>query len=90
VLTREVRVEQTTAPKASVGIDLGIKDVAVTSDGERLEAIRFYRDAQHRIGALQRRGHLRQAKRLHRRIRRRRSETKVHTRRGTASEPDGQ
>jgi len=70
----EVRVEQTTAPKASVGIDLGIKDVAVTSDGERLEAIRFYRDAQHRIGALQRRGHLRQAKRLHRRIRRRRQD----------------
>jgi len=37
----DVSVEQTAAPKASVGIDLGIKDVAVTSDGERLEANRF-------------------------------------------------
>jgi len=70
----EVRVEQTAAPKESVGVDLGIKDAAVTSDGERLEAIRFYRDAQHRIGALQRRGHVRQAKRLHRRVRRRRQD----------------
>jgi IS605 OrfB family transposase len=70
----EVRVEQTAAPKASVGVDLGIKDAAVTSDGERLEAIRFYRDAQHRIGSLQRRGHVRQAKRMHRRIRWRRQD----------------
>jgi len=70
----QVSVEQTAAPKESVGVDLGIKDVAVTSDGERLEAIRFYRDAQHRIGALQRRGHVRQAKRLHRRVRRRRQD----------------
>ena len=45
---------------------------ALTSDGERLEALRFYRDAQGKLGMLQRRGHLRQAKRLHRRIRRRR------------------
>jgi putative transposase len=67
-----VSVECTVAPKESVGLDLGLKDAAVTSDGERLEAIRFYRDAQRRIGALQRRGHVRQAKRVHRRIRRRR------------------
>jgi putative transposase len=73
-LSVKVSVEQTAAPKEAVGIDLGIKDAAVTSDGERLEAIRFYRDAQHRLGVLQRRGHLRQAKRLHRRIRRRRQD----------------
>jgi putative transposase len=70
----EVSIEQTAAPKVSVGVDLGIKDAAVTSDGQRLEAIRVYRDGQHRIGALQRRGHLRQAKRVHRRIRRRRQD----------------
>ena len=34
----------TVAAKEAVGIDLGLKDAAVTSDGERLEAIRFYRD----------------------------------------------
>jgi putative transposase len=68
----DVSIEQTAAPKDSVGIDLGLKDVAVTSEGDRLEALCFYRDAQHRLGELQRRGHLRQAKRLHRTIRRRR------------------
>jgi len=70
----EVSVNSTAARKASVGIDLGIKDAAVTSDGERLEALRFYRDAQHRLGSLQRCGHPRQAKRLHRTIRRRRQD----------------
>ncbi len=70
----EVRAEQTAAPKESVGIDLGIKNAAVTSEGERLEAIQSYRKAQRRLGALQRRGHLRQAKRLHRTIRRRRQD----------------
>jgi putative transposase len=70
----EVSVEQTLARKELVGIDLGIKDVAVTSDAERLEAGRFYRGAQRRLGLLQRRGHWRQATRLHRKIRRRRQD----------------
>ena len=68
----ERSAEPSVAPREAVGIDLGIKDAAVTSDGDRLEALRFYRDAQSKLGALQKRGHLRQAKRLHRRIRRRR------------------
>jgi putative transposase len=67
-------VEQTVAPNGSVGIDLGLKDIAVTSDGERLEAGRCYRGAQCRLGELQRRGHRRQAARLHRRIKRRRQD----------------
>ncbi len=70
----KVAMESTVAPKETVGIDLGLTDAAVTSDGERLEAIRFYRDAQCKLGQLQRRGHRRQAKRLHRRIRRRRQD----------------
>ena len=36
--------EPTVAPNEAVGIDLGIKDAAVTSDGDRLEAPRFYRE----------------------------------------------
>jgi IS605 OrfB family transposase len=68
----EVSPEQAPAPKESVGIDLGIKNAATTSDGERLEAIRFYRHARGRLRSLERRGHHRQAKRLHRKIRRRR------------------
>jgi putative transposase len=70
----EQTAEAIAAPKEAVGIDLGLKDAAVTSEGERLEALRFYRDAQRKLGSLQRRGHRRQAKRLHRRIRRRRLE----------------
>src|SRR4029077_12857434 len=48
----KVTCESDVAPKEAVGIDLGIKDVAVTSEGERLEAIRVYRDAQAKLGAL--------------------------------------
>jgi transposase len=36
----------------AVGIDLGLKETAVTSGGERLEALRFYRDAQGKLGSL--------------------------------------
>lgn len=70
----QIAAEDPVAPVEAVGIDLGIKDAAVTSEGERLEAIRFYRDAQRQLGELQRRGHLRQAKRLHRKVRRRRQD----------------
>jgi putative transposase len=60
-------VDESPAPsRADVGIDLGLKDTAVTSDGERLSAGRFYRTLEVRIGAAQRRGHKAQAKRLHR------------------------
>jgi putative transposase len=67
-----VGVEQTVAPCEAVGIDLGLKNVAVTSDGERCEAGRFYRGIERRIGQSQRRGHKRKAKRLHRRAANRR------------------
>jgi len=70
----EAQEEQSIAPKEAVGIDLGLKDVAVTSDGERFSSGRFFRESQHRLAELQRRGHRRQAKRLHRKIRRRRED----------------
>ena len=68
----EVSSEPSVAPAESVGIDLGLKDVAVTSDGERLECGRFYRNIEQQIAQAQRRGHRRQAKRLNRRASRRR------------------
>jgi len=70
----ELPVEQRAASEESVGIDLGLKDIAVTSDGERLEAGRFYRGIEARIAQAQRRGHRRQAKRLHRKAARRRAD----------------
>ena len=68
----KVKVETTVAPKEAVGIDLGLKEVAVTSDGARCERGRFYRDIEPRIAQAQRRGHRRQAKLLHRRAANRR------------------
>jgi putative transposase len=70
----EQPVEQRPAPEESVGIDLGLKYIAVTSDGERLEAGRFYRGLETQIAQAQRRGHRRQAKRLHRQAARRRAD----------------
>lgn len=57
------------APDEAVGVDLGLKDLAVTSDAGRLEADTFYRGLEAKIQQAQRRGHKRQAKRLHRRAR---------------------
>jgi IS605 OrfB family transposase len=68
----EVAVAQIPAPQGDVGIDLGLKTTAATSDGARLEAGHFYRSIEPRIAQAQRRGHPRQAKRLHRTAGRRR------------------
>jgi putative transposase len=73
-----VPVEHSLAPRipknADVGLDLGLKDTVATSDGEKLEAGRFYRDIEQKIAAAHRRGHKRQAKRLHRTAARRRKD----------------
>jgi putative transposase len=61
-----VPVERNIAPREAVGIDLGLKDIAVTSDGERLEAGRWTRGFAKKLAQAQRRGHKRQAKRIHR------------------------
>jgi putative transposase len=63
------------APRGTeVGIDLGLKTTAATSDGEKLEAGHFYRGIEAKIAQAQRRGHKRQAKRLHRTAKRRRGD----------------
>jgi putative transposase len=58
--------EQTIAPQEAVGIDLGLKDIAVTSEGERLAAGQWTRRYADKLAFAQRRGHKRQAKRIHR------------------------
>jgi len=64
----------TTAANEDVGLDLGLKDTVATSDGDKLRAGHFYRNIEHQIAQAQRRGHKRQAKRLHRRAARRRKD----------------
>ena len=62
-----IGVEPSVAPKESVGIDLGLKSIATTSDGERLEAGRWTHAVARKLALAQRRGHKRQVKRIHRR-----------------------
>jgi putative transposase len=62
----KIAVEETVAPYEAVGIDLGLKDIAVTSEGERLVAGRWTHRLAQKLGSAQRRGHKRQAKRIHR------------------------
>jgi IS605 OrfB family transposase len=70
----ERETSQSVAPKEAVGIDLGLKDIAATSDGDKLQAGQFYRNIEQKIAMAQRRGHKRQAKRLHRTAARRRKD----------------
>jgi putative transposase len=64
----KVQAECTVAPQEEVGIDLGLKTIAVTSDDDRLEAGRWTRRFAEKLASAQRRGHKRQAKRIHRKI----------------------
>jgi putative transposase len=67
-------VAQVPAPKDAVGLDLGLKDTVATSDEDKLVAGHFYRSIEQKIANAQRRGHKRQAKRLHRTAARRRKD----------------
>jgi IS605 OrfB family transposase len=69
-----VTAEQTVAPFEAVGIDLGLKTIATTSDGEKLEAGRWTAGMAKKLAMAQRRGHKRQAKRIHRKISRQRQD----------------
>jgi putative transposase len=62
----KMEAEQTVAPLEAVGIDLGVKEIAVTSDGERLVAGRWTQSYARKLASAQRRGHKRQVKRIHR------------------------
>jgi IS605 OrfB family transposase len=70
----KVEAEQTIAPEEEVGIDLGLKDIAVTSDEDRLPAGRWTQEYAVKLASAQRRGHKRQAKRIHSRIARSRAD----------------
>ena len=69
-----VAAEQNIAPQEAVGIDLGLKAIATASDGDVLEAGRWTRGIADKLANAQRRGHGRQAKRLHRKAARRRQD----------------
>src|ERR1700730_13434309 len=70
----EIAVKQKAAPLQAVGIDFGLKEIAVTSAGERLEAGRWTHGLADKLAMAQRRGHKRQAKRIHRKAARQRAD----------------
>jgi putative transposase len=61
-----MEAEESIAPQEEVGIDLGLKGIAVTSDGDHLPAGRWTKLYAGKLASAQRRGHKRQAKRIHR------------------------
>jgi IS605 OrfB family transposase len=70
----EVQVEQDIAPNEIVGIDLGLKSIATTSDGDILEAGRWIHNSADKLANAQRRGHKLQAKRIQRKTARQRKD----------------
>ena len=73
------RVELSLAPvngeDSSIGFDPGQKDAMTGSDGSVLPS-GFYREAEPKIQQLQKRGHKKQAKRVNRKVRRRRQDAR--------------
>lgn len=69
-----VEQEQNVAPREAVGIDIGLKTIATTSDGDTLEAGRWTHGSADKLAMAQRRGHKKQAKRIHRKIARQRQD----------------
>jgi putative transposase len=66
--------EQKSLCKSAVGIDLGLKDFAVLSTGEKIAAPKIYRDAQPMLAVMQRARKPRQVKALHAKIANRRKD----------------
>lgn len=63
------------APEGNaIGIDLGLKDLAVLSDGNKVEAERFYRDLEPALATAQRAGKKRRVKAIHAKIANRRQD----------------
>ena len=73
-----VQVESKEAKgESSIGIDLGLKDVATCSDGVQLEAKQFYRELEPQLGIAQRGNKKQRVKTIHAKIKNRRKDN-VH------------
>src|SRR5690606_28687411 len=58
--------------QGAIGIDLGLKDVATCSDGQKLENGRFYRDLEATLAVAQRAGNKARTRAIHAKIANRR------------------
>ena len=59
----------------AIGIDLGLKEIATCSDGEKLKAERFYRQLESKLAIAQRANNKTQVKTIHAKIKNRRKDT---------------
>jgi IS605 OrfB family transposase len=73
-VTVDVKQPTKTVGTSSVGIDLGLKDLAALSNGQTVEAQQFYRDLEPALAAAQRGGHKDRAKAIHAKISNRRKD----------------
>ncbi|MDY7537874.1 transposase [Undibacterium sp. 5I1] len=73
-LTVQVKKATPTEGKGAIGIDLGLKNIVVTSEGEPVEAPRFYRKEELSLASAQRAGKKRRVAALHAKIRNRRKD----------------
>jgi IS605 OrfB family transposase len=75
-ITVEVKEKKKLHPDAtkSIGIDLGLKDIATCSDGKKLEAGRFYQNLEKKLAVAQRANNKRQIKTIHAKIKNRRKD----------------
>ena len=58
-----------------IGVDLGLKTFAVTSDGEEFKSNQYYRRTEKQIGKTQRAGKKKKAKKLHNKIKNQRKDS---------------
>lgn len=73
-VTVDVKQPAKTAGSSSVGIDLGLKDLAALSNGQTVEAKQFYRDLEPALAVAQRAGHKDRTKAIHTKISNRRKD----------------
>ena len=77
-LNAVVRVKRAEKPSHAttrdVGIDLGLKDLIVTSDGIKVKAPRFYRDLEGKLATAQRSGQRARVRAIHAKIKNRRQD----------------
>jgi putative transposase len=73
-VTVDVKQPAKTDGTSSVGIDLGLKDLATLSNGQKVESKQFYRDLEPALAVAQRAGHKNRTKSIHAKISNRRKD----------------
>lgn len=75
VKVKKTPAKQTVNPSSSVGIDLGLTDLVVTSDGLKIAAPKFYRELEPALAIAQRANKKQRVRAIHAKIANRRKDT---------------